>query len=226
MDNKKLKIWFILIIVFIIALIVYGIYLLLNNSNVVLDKSKDIVYTYYENSDYNQQIPNINVKKISEQVNSSIMDFTNNYKDNKTCSISYHYQVSGNILSLFIEVEDSKYEGASDVSFKSYIINLKKLKLLTDDEVLKLFDLDKEIVVKAIDDKFKNYYQEEINKNIINSKITYQEYMNKRGISNLENNLYLDINDSKLNVYVDYNAFLAEEKQFYLSDVGYAFEFN
>ena len=59
MDNKKLKIWFILIIVFIIALIVYGIYLLLNNSNVVLDKSKDIVYTYYENSDYNQQIPNI-----------------------------------------------------------------------------------------------------------------------------------------------------------------------
>ena len=38
--------------------------------------------------------------------------------------------------------------------------------------------------------------------------------------------IYLDIKDSKLNIYLDYDAFLSEEKEYYLSEVGYVFEVN
>ncbi len=227
MENKKLKVYFSLVILIIICLIVYGLYALLyRNDSVILDSSKDIVYTSYENEEYNQKIPNINIKKLSTQINNSIEEFTKEYKDVKTVTISYHYQVNGNILSLFITVQDHQYEGAPDVSFKSYIVNLKKLKLLSDDEVLELFDLDKETITRAIDTRFKEYYQDEITKKVISSDMTYQEYIEKRGLSDLGSNLYLDIKDSKLNVYVDYNAFIAEERQYYLAKVGYIFEFD
>ena len=93
MENKKLKVYFSLVILIIICLIVYGLYVLFyRNDSVILDSSKDIVYTSYENEEYNQKIPNINIKKLSTQINNSIEEFTKEYKDVKTVTISYHYQ--------------------------------------------------------------------------------------------------------------------------------------
>lgn len=227
MKEKNIKKYLLISIILIIGILIYGVYLLMNrNSNVILDSSKEIVFTSYENEEYDQKIPNVNIKKISNDINNSINDFVEEYKDIKTNTITYHYQVNGNILSLFIIVEDNSIEGASDVTFKSYNINLNKLKVLTDTEVLDLFDLDKQVIVNEIDKRFKSYYEDEINKSIISSDMTYQEYMNKRGLSNLKDNLYFDINKGKLNVYVDYNSFLAEEKIYYLANIGYVFEFE
>ncbi len=226
MNEKKLKKYFLLVILIIILLIIYGIYLLANrNEKVVKDSSKNIVYTYYENSDYNQKIPNVNINKLDKKINDSIIEFTNNFKDSKTASISYQYSLSGNILSLLITVEDSKYEGSPDVSFKSYIIDLKKLKILNDDQVLKLFAIDKKTVVDEINNRFKKYYEEEIDKKII-SNMTYKEYMDKRNLNNIGDNIYLYIEDAKLNVYLDYNSFVAEEKTYYLANIGYKFEIS
>lgn len=227
MKEKNIKIYLLVSIALIIGLAIYGVYLLMNrNGNVILDSSKEIVFTSYDNEEYNQHIPNVNIKRIGNDINNSINDFVVKYKDVKTNTITYHYQVNGNILSLFIIVEDNSLEGASDVTFKSYNIDLNKLKVLSDEEVLDLFDLDKQVIVNEIDKKFKNYYNDEKSKNIISSNMTYQEYMNKRGLSNLKDNLYFDINKGKLNVYVDYNSFLAEEKVYYLANVGYVFEFE
>lgn len=227
MKEKNIKIYLLVSIALIIGLAIYGVYLLMNrNGNVILDSSKEIVFTSYDNEEYNQHIPNVNIKRIGNDINNSINDFVVKYKDVKTNTITYHYQVNGNILSLFIIVEDNSLEGASDVTFKSYNIDLNKLNVLSDEEVLDLFDLDKQVIVNEIDKKFKNYYNDEKSKNIISSNMTYQEYMNKRGLSNLKDNLYFDINKGKLNVYVDYNSFLAEEKVYYLANVGYVFEFE
>lgn len=225
MNEKKLKKYFLLVILIIILLIIYGVYLLTNNEKIVKDSSKNIVYTYYENSDYNQKIPNVNINKLDKKINDSIIEFTNNFKDSKTASISYQYSLSGNILSLLITVEDSKYEGSPDVSFKSYIIDLKKLKILNDNQVLKLFDTDKKSVVEEMDNRFKKYYKEEIDKKII-SNMTYKEYMDKRNLNNIGDNIYLYIEDAKLNVYLDYNLFIAEEKTYYLANIGYKFEMS
>ncbi|MBR2678697.1 MAG: hypothetical protein IKE63_04690 [Bacilli bacterium] len=225
MNDKKVKVYLLITIFSILVLIGYGIYLLIDNDDVILDSSKEIIYTAYENKDYNQQIPYVNIKKVSNQINNSIDEYIVNYKDKQAINISYHYQINGNVLSLMIIVEDYSFEGAPNVSFKSYNINLKKLRVLTDDEVLKLFDLTKVEVSNSIENRFKKYYEDEITKGII-TNMSYEEYMTKRELSNLKDDIYLYIKDSKLNVYLDYNSFLSEEKIYYLADVGYIFEFE
>lgn len=223
MKEKNIKFYLILIGIIILLLMIFGIYSLTKNNDVVLDTSKEIVYLNYESKSH--KVPAINIKKISNDINNSISKFVTPYLDQEEITIDYHYQVNGNILSLLIEVYDYSLEGAPKVDFKSYIINLKKLKLLTEEEVLKMFSLDKQEVIELIDKRFKSYYDDEMSQNIINN-ISYEEYKQLKGISNLNEAIILDIQNSKLNVYVKYNGFISEEKEYYYANIGYNFEFE
>ena len=226
MKESKIRIYLLIAGVLVLGLIVYGIVSLRQTRKLsLIDSNKEIVYTNYENEDYDQKVPALNTTFLAKDINNSITEFVNPYLEKKSVHIDYHYQVNGNILSLLIEVKDYESEGAPEVAFKSYIINLQKKKVLTDEETLKLFNLSQEFVTDSINKRFEEYYEDEISKNII-PNMTYQEYMTKRGLVDLANNITLDINKSKLNVYVDYNALLSEEKDYYLADVGYIFEFE
>ena len=145
--------------------------------------------------------------------------------EKENVSIEYKYNINGNILSLIIIISETKDESAPNLYFKTYNINLKKLKVLSDKEVLNLFDTNKSKITKGINEIFTNYYNEELKYNII-PNMTYQEYLKMRKLDNINDKLYFYISNNNLEVFVQYNIFSEVEKSFYLEDVGYSFNLN
>ena len=226
MKKKKYKNYFYLTIILLILLIGYGIYVIQNNNkNVIIDSSKDIVFTVYKSTSYKQEVPNINIKKLNNNINNEINKLVEPYLEKENVSIEYKYNINGNILSLIIIISETKDESAPNLYFKTYNINLKKLKVLSDKEVLNLFDTNKSKITKGINEIFTNYYNEELEYNII-PNMTYQEYLKMRKLDNINDKLYFYISNNNLEVFVQYNIFSEVEKSFYLEDVGYSFNLN
>ena len=226
MKKKKYKNYFYLTIILLILLIGYGIYVIQNNNkNVIIDSSKDIVFTIYKSTSYKQEIPNINIKKLNNNINNEINKLVEPYLEKENVSIEYKYNINGNILSLIIIISETKDESAPNLYFKTYNINLKKLKVLSDKEVLNLFDTNKSKITKGINEIFTNYYNEELEYSII-PNMTYQEYLKMRKLDNINDKLYFYISNNNLEVFVQYNIFSEVEKSFYLEDVGYSFNLN
>lgn len=226
MKKKKYKNYFYLTIILLILLIGYGVYVIQNNNkNVIIDSSKDIVFTVYKSTSYKQEVPNINIKKLNNNINNEINKLVEPYLEKENVSIEYKYNINGNILSLIIIISETKDESAPNLYFKTYNINLKKLKVLSDKEVLNLFDTNKSKITKGINEIFTNYYNEELKYNII-PNMTYQEYLKMRKLDNINDKLYFYISNNNLEVFVQYNIFSEVEKSFYLEDVGYSFNLN
>ena len=226
MKNNYKK-YYLLIIILIVFIIVYGIYKLTNTTkNPIEDNSKEIVYLYYSGNDDRQKVPAVNIKKISDNINFSINEFVNPYLDKEYVSIDYHYNISGNILALLVTVVDYSREGAPDYTFKSFIVNLKKLKVLDDSQVLDLFNIKIDNIVNMLDEQFEEYYNDEKNKNIINSNVSYDEYLNSHEITNFYENITFDIVNSQLIVYLDYNELAEIESSYYFRDIGHMFSYE
>ena len=226
MKKKKYKNYFYLTIILLILLIGYGIYVIQNNNkNVIIDSSKDIVFTVYKSTSYKQEVPNINIKKLNNNINNEINKLVEPYLEKENVSIEYKYNINGNILSLIIIISETKDESAPNLYFKTYNINLKKLKVLSDKEVLNLFDTNKSKITKGINEIFTNYYNEELEYSII-PNMTYQEYLKMRKLDNINDKLYFYISNNNLEVFVQYNIFSEIEKSFYLENVGYSFYLN
>ena len=225
--KKDYKQYFYLIIVLISLLVFFGIYKLMNsNKNPILDNSKEIVYLYYNNEEYNHKVPAVNIKKISNEINNSINEFVNPYIDKEYVSIDYHYNISGNILSLFIIVSDYEREGAPNYSFKSFIVNLKELKILDTNSILKLFNTDIDSIVNKLDNEFKNFYNDEVNKNIIDSSVTYEKYLKLHEIDSFYDQINFDIVNSELVICLDYNEYAEIENEYYFKDIGHVFYYG
>ena len=125
---------------------------------------------------------------------------------------------------MIVIVEDFAVEGTLDVKFEAYNIDLVKLKVLSNDEVLKMFGLDINYIDKVLNDKFKLFYEEGIKSNSIDRNISYEEYLRMHNISSFRDNIYLYINNSKLNVYLDYDFWADKEAGSFLASIGYVFE--
>jgi len=225
---KNYKKYFILIIILIILILVFGIYKLFNTSkNPILDNSHDIVYLYYKSEDNRKKVPAVNIKKISDNINYSINEFVNPYLDKDYISIDYHYNVSGNILSLFVTIIDYSREGSPDYNFKSYIVNLKTLKILdNNNNILKLFNTNMDNIVSILDKQFKNFYNEEKEKNIIDKNITYNSYLKSHDISSFKDQISFDIVNSKLVIYIDFNEYADIEKEYYFKEIGHVYYYE
>ena len=222
-SNEKLYIFGTVLL--LIVIFIYGMFLLTKNDNdILLDNTKTIVYTSYENKDLEKSVPAINVKKVSEELNNNISQLVTPYLNKENNKVYYKYQVNGNILSLIVIVEDFAVEGTLDVKFETYNIDLVKLKVLSNDEVLKMFGLDINYIDKVLNDKFKLFYEEGIKSNSIDRNISYEEYLRMHNISSFRDNIYLYINNSKLNVYLDYDFWADKEAGSFLASIGYVFE--
>ncbi len=226
--NKKnnYQTYLYIVILLIILLIIYGIFQILNtNKTILLDNNKDIVYNKIENKDLNQYVPNINIKEISTTINNDIDTFTNPYLNNKAVEITNNYEINGNILSLIIIITDFSNE-IPDYTFKSYIIDLSKLKILTEDEYLSMFNTNKDYIHNYINNIFSKYYKEELTNKIIDSSTTYNNYLKLRELTNLDKSITYYIEKGNLVVYLDYNIYSEKETSFYLEDVSYKFYVN
>ena len=223
-SNYKKYLYLIFILIFLI--VSFGIYKLSNtNKSPLLDKNKEIVYLYYNNDELDQKVPAVNIKNISNNINNSINEFANKYLD-KEYNIDYHYNISGNILSLLIIVSDYSREGSPDYTFRSYIINIKELKVLNNEEILDLFNINMDNLVNKLNSQFMDYYNDEINKDIIDKNISYEDYLKSHEINNFNDQIYFDVVNSKLEVYIDFNEFASIEKNYYFNDIGHIFYYE
>ena len=217
-------------ILLIISLVVYGIIKIdsRNYNNIKLDKNNYLVYTIESNESgyYIQNIPFINIKgQIIEVINKDINDFTNKYKEDNI-NINYEYNISGKILSLILKIEDhSKIEDATIASFRSYIINLDTLELLSNKEILNYFNLTEQDINILLGNKINDDYTNLVNNSVIKqSECNYNCYLNNRGInqSNYLDGTYYFIRDGKLIVFKAINFIPLYEKE----EIEYEYEID
>ena len=215
---KKSLIIIIIIVLFIILISI----LLLNNKkfnykNLLLNKDYDIVY----NSVYTEkeQVPFINIdNEVTNNVNKEIDNLYQDYLIFSAGSFTYKYNVSDNILSIIITAYVNKPENEQlSIIYRSYNIDLKEMKLLTNENILDKYNITEEKMNYFLSNKFVNYYNDLIKNNYFTEEqCDYNCFLDSKNIDNFldDNNYYINNNHLELykyfNIYTDYN----EEKYF------------
>lgn len=180
---KKEKLIIALLIVCIFLIIFY--YITGNNSyrKYKQDKSKKIVYTIYDKNKIH--VPNINVKgKNIEKINNKIISNANEYIKESNRTITYSYDINGKIVSLAIQYADYNEEGRSPkITYDVYNIDLEKKKVLSNKDILNIYEIKKSDVEAIVSSKFYEYYQKVLEKGYMNEDICdYECFLYFRGI--------------------------------------------
>ena len=210
-------------ILVITSLLVIAIYAIYNYSTknynyLKINKSKHLVYTKSKKQyDYYYQYkPFLNIKgEVGTVINNDIEEYMNLYNKNNI-GIKYQYNVSGNILSLGLIVEDHSYaESATVFYFRSYNINLKTLEILSNDTILNYYNLNDVYIEQLLDQKQEEYYNELVEKEIINSKeCNYSCFKKRYRFTDGLEDVFYYINDSKLEAYKPYVYYSKEQEDY------------
>ena len=193
-DNTKRILAIVIAVVCIGGIITY--YFMSNRkidySNVKKEKNKDIVYTISslgEDDVFKKEIPYLNLNfDITDSINQEVEEYTFDLKEQEKATISYNYEVNGEVLSYLIKMIDYDNEEGPIPYFKSYNINLKTKKLVSDDELLGLYNYDYDDVESSIEKGFKKYYKELVKKKYQNpDECDYECFLEFREVDN-----YLD----------------------------------
>ena len=182
-DGNVLKI--ILIVVLVVA-IIFILYNYATKDDVFNkykeNKSKNIVYTYYK--DENVNVPYINLKGLAaEKINETIVNKANDFLkgDNK---ITYSFDINGKILSLAIQYEDHYDESKYVVfSYDVYNINFYENKVLSDEDILNIYNIKKSDVKPIVEAKFVEFYNELSSKGVYHDECDYSCFLYQRGIT-------------------------------------------
>ena len=215
-------------IIAIICLIVFGIFVIYHyaNSNNVFDKyklnkNKNIVFPIYSKG--KTSVPNLNLKgQVIEEVNNIIVSKANDFLKGKN-TITYNFEINGKILSLAIQYVDYYDEDKYPIiTYDVYNINYYSSKLLSSDEMLQLYGIDKSMVKPIVEAKFGEYYNKAIEKGYYGGECDYDCFLLLRGINNndyLENSYYYIKNGNLyiLKPFKIYSPF-SEEKFFSTND--------
>ena len=199
LNKKKAITLLILCISLIIVIILYQIYSNYRRDYNYLkeDRGEYLVYTRYNQN--NKEVPYINVASQEvKKLNNEIVDYCNEYVNIENLQIKYEYNISGNYLSVIIKVIDNEKK----LSFKSFNVNLKTRKSLTEDELLQYFKVDKDIVSASIYNKFVDMYNEEVKEGYIEGNLCdFECYMNYREVDDYLSDVSLAIKNGKLTAY-------------------------
>jgi hypothetical protein len=217
LKDKKMVIFIIIFIVLISSLI----YLLSNRDynykKLLENKNRDIVYNRID--DYRDKVPHININNnLINSINKDIDSMYENYLIFSPDGFKYNYNVSGNILSIIIMADVIHPEKTNyDIIYKSYNIDLKKMKVLTDKEILDKYNITEDKMEYYLYNKFLNYYNDLLDKKFFTEKqCDFETFLENKNVDNLldDNNYYINNNHLELykyfNIYTDYK----EEKYF------------
>ena len=224
MKNKIILLSLCVVFLFIIA--GYGITKITKNNNYLNDSSKNIVFDYYKSKELNQVIPHINIKKVDIEINKKIDEFMKPYMEKYTVTTNYHYHINGSIFTLFIIISDDNNDWSPFVHFKEFHVDLKKLKVLTTEDVLNMYNYKEDEIIEQLNNKFKKYYEDERRKNVISRDISYEKYLNMYFIKNWKDIIHYDVIDKELYACIEYFIFPENQKYFYMKKqgVGYCFK--
>jgi len=222
---KKNKLYLGFSILFIIIIIIYGIYSFMNHDYVKLnDKDLEIVYDAYNEN--NIKIPFLNlVSKDIDIVNKDIKDFANSYIDNNSTSnmlnINYLFSRSGKILSVVIICINSDTLGSPDMMFRTYNINLVDNTIISDEELLDYYGYDEKHIQKNIDNYFLDYYN---NSSLEKNGCNYDCFIkDKNNYYNGLDDVSYYVKNNKLYVYINMSYKMDFMENNYYSKNNYMF---
>ena len=220
--NNQLYLFFSLTIFSIILIVFYAFnYYGDSYKKVKIDTSKDIVFSVYNKNKFN--VPNININSDDiYTINQNIVTKANTYLDKKGSSIAYNYSISGEVVSVAIQyVELDKYERPK-VEFDTYIINIMNKHVLSEEEIFSKLNISKDEINNQLNAKFREFYNDEKNKNVLDGECDYECFLYMRGIEN-ENyiqDIGLYISEGKLYVLKAFDIYspFSEENYFTFDD--------
>lgn len=198
-----------------------------NYRNIKINKDSPLVLTRFSNdsSKYPIDVPYINIKSDTvDKINSEILANCQALASKKNSVIIYEYETNGEILSLVLKTIDNT-KLVPVVEFKTYNINLKTISLLSNDQILSLYGLTENEVEKALESKFRDYYNKEVKEGYLTAKeCNYDCFLKYREISNYLDNVEYYISNKNL---VAYRAFATKsifsEEEFYKEET-FAFQ--
>ena len=223
LKNKKL------IIILILIVVIGSILLFINNKkynyNQLLEKQEfDIVYD--KTSTDKDKVPYININ--NSLINSINQEIDSKYQDYLLFSpngFQYNYNVSGDILSLIIKAyvihpESTHY----DIIFSSYNINLREMKLLTNKEILDMYDISEEKMNYYLYNKFLNYYNDLLNKNYFTEEqCNFNSFLENKNVDDLLDDNYFYINNKHLELYKYFNIYTEFNEENYFDEESFHF---
>ena len=241
-SNKSNKIksdysLFYMIAFIIIAIVCFVVYFIMINNNPTISVSKNDVdksYVYTakkeksKNEDTYNKIPAINLKGSKyEQLNTDIMEQYEKVSANDNfVDYTYEFNQSDDILSLVTEYtyypEKSVYP---IIHYNTYNIDLSKDQILTEDQLLDRYNVERKQIQVYLEAKFKLYYKEIVANGFYTKKqCDYDCFLKNRGITEnyLDNtSLYVDKGDLTLFKYFYFDS-TYDERQ-YFKDFSYQF---
>jgi len=222
--NKKLLIF--LIVILIIYFILQGI----NNKNKTridsfkLSASKEYVYTKATNTN-NSKVPYVNLfGSDAQKVNNQIDTLTKEYleSNNKNKSITYRYNQNKNILSVVLIFKNINEYQQLYYNYKTYVFDIKAgCKLLTNDQILKKFNITYAQVNEVMKKTMQQKYIDEVKKGFIDkNECNYACYLEHRNIKRYIDNANYYIENSHLIVYRAFEVYsiFGEEDYFTRND--------
>ena len=219
-------------IVLIILIILLGWYYLYknyyNNYNYIKkDIDQYLVYTKRtttNNQNLKNEIPEINIdSQDANLVNETIETYASSFLKNKDNVMVYDSQLNGQVLSVLLKMLD--YSGGysfPDVSFHTYNFNLKDQTLMSDEEVLSLFNITEDTVRKKIQEQFEFFYNDEVEKNyIVPQECDYECFLTWRNIEDYMDSVYYYIENGKLYAYRPFTIYSVYGEEEYFTDESY-----
>ena len=212
---KDISLVFKIIIPILIVIFVITIFLDLNSPDNEINKikeSEDLVYLLKEQG--TTKIPRINLKDIDgiEDINKRILNIGKECINNKY-GMSYEWNYSKQFLSIVIMVISKDNLKNNTYNFITYNFDLESNRVVNKDELLDSFGVDERYVKAIIKGKLREYYDDEVEKKIIEGERCNFDlcflYMRK-----IENENYLD----KVAYYVSNGHLIAYKPLYIASD--------
>lgn len=172
--KKNKYMFYFFVVLTLVLLVCYAFYRknLENYNRLKIDKEKNLVYTISKKKYgfYKQYKPFVNINgELGDVINKDIEDYMSNFKEENIGS-TYEYNLSGEILSLIIKVEDHSYvESATIYYYRSYNINLKNSEIIDNDKLFSYYDLNNEQVLSILNKKIEDYYNKSVNEGYVDS---------------------------------------------------------
>lgn len=167
-----------------------------------------IVIIYKFNTFENTSIPKLNYdsEEISK-LNSYISSLYESVNENENMKISYKKYNSGEYISLVFKVTTLNTNGIDAKKYIVSIVDKNTLTVLDKEEIATIFGYDLSYINGKIRLQLRNFYNEEVDKEYIDSnECNFECYLsNYRKIDDFDDFYYLSIENNKLIAYLKLN---------------------
>ena len=202
MDDKKV------VIVIIVILVCFSILSL-------------ITLKVFESIKYN--IPKFNYDSLEiEELNSEIEELFKESFTDENMKISYKKYENNMYSSLVIKTNVYDEKTKNTVTFYStYVVDKINYKVLTDEEVMHLFNYSEEQIESLIVDRLREYYNDEVSRGIIDKNTCdFECYkFDYREITEIDYIYALSIEKERLVIYFNLNSTPVIEDEYYFKKI-------